>query len=74
MTSKMASSPDSDSASLDATQKDTPVGELSQPVGIEDVFVEDGKAEDGKKKKKKRGNKRSAGAKKRGTGFEGETQ
>lgn len=71
----MASSPEYSSSPLEDAQKDPSVDGPSQPASIGNVRVEDDKAEDGKKKKKKkRGNKRSAGAKKRGTGFEGKSQ
>ena len=67
----MASPPESSSAPMKDVQRDAPADENSQTIDIEKVKVEDDKPQDGKKKKSK---KRGAGAKKRGTGFEGELQ
>jgi hypothetical protein len=58
----MASPPNPTPASLEDTQP-APAEGSSQPADIDKVRVEDGK--------KKKKTKRSAGAKKRGTGFEG---
>ena len=64
----MASTPDP-SVLSDQPQKTTAVDEWSQHPENGRVRVEADKAQDGKKKKKP--SRRSAGAKKRGTGFEG---
>jgi hypothetical protein len=65
----MASTPNSSSAAVEDTQKGAPTESESQTIATQNLKVQDAKPKDGKKKSKKR----SAGAKKRGTGFEGES-
>ncbi|KAG7287525.1 hypothetical protein NEMBOFW57_007037 [Staphylotrichum longicolle] len=64
----MASTPDSSIVQFDQPQKATPADGQSQHHENGRVRVEADKPQDGQKKRKP--NKRSAGAKKRGTGFE----
>ncbi|KAH6856240.1 Argonaute complex, subunit Arb1, partial [Chaetomium sp. MPI-CAGE-AT-0009] len=62
----MSSIPDTSPIPMEDTQKGAPVEGESRIIDTENVKVQDAKPKDGKKKSKKR----SAGAKKRGTGFE----
>ncbi|KAH6632179.1 Argonaute complex, subunit Arb1 [Chaetomium tenue] len=62
----MSSTPGPSSAPAEDAQKGAPAEGDSQTVETQNVRVQDAKPKDGKKKPKKR----SAGAKKRGTGFE----
>lgn len=64
----MSSTPDTSSVPVEDTQKGTPVEGESQTIAAQNLKLQDAKPKDSKKKTKKR----SAGAKKRGTGFEGE--